>query len=243
MSEHGNQYSNGPRGQSQPGQAPQQGPYQPHPQFPQAGPGGGIPPGPGPHGSAPMAGMSAPKKKKKWLPWVAGGVGVLVVGAALNGGGGNDSTTTAPPATPAVATMSAAAPATTQAGAPATTQAPAQAAAPTQPPAPAAPAEPEVPAEYKAALRKAQSYSDMMHMSKKGLYKQLTSEYGEKFDADAAQYAVDNVKADWNKNALEKARSYRDTLDMSKEAIRDQLTSEYGEQFTAAQADYAIKNL
>src|SRR5699024_8872240 len=50
---------------------------------------------------------------------------------------------------------------------------------------PAAPAEDEnessVPAEYTSALTKAETYSDMMHMSKKGIYEQLTSEYGEDF--------------------------------------------------------------
>lgn len=100
-----------------------------------------------------------------------------------------------------------------------------------------------VPAEYESALEKAQSYSDMMHMSKAGLYDQLTSEYGEQFSAEAAQYAVDNVNADWNANALEKARSYQETMSMSPEAIRDQLTSEYGEQFTQEEADYAVANL
>ena len=50
----------------------------------------------------------------------------------------------------------------------------------------------------------------MMHMSKQGIYDQLTSEYGEKFPADAAQYAIDNVEADWNANALEKAKLYQD---------------------------------
>src|SRR5699024_9649331 len=77
---------------------------------------------------------------------------------------------------------------------------------------PAAPAEDEddssVPAEYTSALTKAETYSDMMHMSKKGIYEQLTSEYGEDFSDEAAQYAIDNVEADWNQNALEKARSY-----------------------------------
>ncbi len=33
----------------------------------------------------------------------------------------------------------------------------------------------------------------MMHMSKAGIYDQLTSEYGEGFEADAAQYAIDNL--------------------------------------------------
>lgn len=82
-----------------------------------------------------------------------------------------------------------------------------------------------------------------MAMSKMGLYDQLTSEYGEKFSPEAAQYAIDNVKADWNANALIKARKYQDSMSMSPEAIRDQLTSEYGEKFTPEEADYAIQNL
>lgn len=98
-------------------------------------------------------------------------------------------------------------------------------------------------AEYRNALAKAQQYSDMMHMSKQGIYDQLTSEYGEKFPADAAQYAIDNVEADWNANALEKAKLYQDQGSMSKSAIHDQLTSQYGEQFTESEADYAIANL
>ncbi len=104
-------------------------------------------------------------------------------------------------------------------------------------------ADSSVSAEYRNALAKAQQYSDMMHMSKQGIYDQLTSEYGEKFPADAAQYAIDNVEADWNANALEKAKLYRDQGSMSKSAIHDQLTSQYGEQFTESEADYAIANL
>ena len=50
-----------------------------------------------------------------------------------------------------------------------------------------------------------------MHMFKQGIYNQLTSEF-EKFSPEVAQYAVDNVKADWNANALEKAKSYQKTM-------------------------------
>ncbi|MCX6804707.1 MAG: Ltp family lipoprotein [Patescibacteria group bacterium] len=105
------------------------------------------------------------------------------------------------------------------------------------------PKQPEVPTEYKSALSKATSYANNQHMSKLAVYDQLTSEYGEKFSAAAAQYAVDNVKADWNANALVKAKSYQSIQNMSPEAIRDQLTSQYGEKFTPAEADYAIQNL
>lgn len=98
-------------------------------------------------------------------------------------------------------------------------------------------------AEYTNALKKAESYSRTMHMSKKAIYDQLTSEYGEQFPADAAQYAIDNMTADWNENALAKAKSYQNTMHMSKSAIYDQLISEYGEQFTKEEAQYAIDHL
>lgn len=97
--------------------------------------------------------------------------------------------------------------------------------------------------EEKNALRKAESYSNTMHMSKKRIYQQLTSEYGEGFTKEAAQYAIDNMKADWNKNALEKAKSYQTTMSMSKSAIYKQLISEYGENFTNEEAQYAIDHL
>lgn len=101
----------------------------------------------------------------------------------------------------------------------------------------------QIPTEYKSALNKAQSYNDKLHMSKASLYDQLASEYGEKFTAEAAQYAVDNVKADWKSNALVKAKEYQSMMDMSPAAIYDQLVSEYGENFTADEAQYAVDNL
>lgn len=101
----------------------------------------------------------------------------------------------------------------------------------------------EVSADCKNALVQAESYSSIMHMSKQGIYDQLVSEYGGQFSAEAAQYAIDNVSADWNANALAKAAEYSDTMYMSKQGIYDQLTSEYGEQFTAEEAQYAIDNL
>ena len=88
------------------------------------------------------------------------------------------------------------------------------------------------------------SYAQNLHMSKKAVYDQLTSSYGEGFPADAAQYAIDNMTGvDWNANALEKAKQYYYNMSMSKSAVYDQLTSEYGEQFTASQAQYAIDHL
>ena len=97
--------------------------------------------------------------------------------------------------------------------------------------------------EFKNALKKAESYSNNLYMSKEGIYQQLISEYGEGFPKDAAKYAIDNLEADWNENALKKAQSYQKNLSMSKSKIYDQLISEYGEKFTKEQAQYAIDHL
>lgn len=101
--------------------------------------------------------------------------------------------------------------------------------------------EANVPVEYQNALDKAQSYSDNMHMSKQGLYEQLTSEV-EGFSKKSASYAIKHVQANWNKNALEKAKSYQKNEKMSRNAIYDQLTSSV-EGFTPSQARYAINHL
>lgn len=97
--------------------------------------------------------------------------------------------------------------------------------------------------EFKNALKKAETYSEMMNMSKRAIFQQLTSDFGEQFPEEAAQYAIDNMEADWNANALAKAKTYQETMSMSSNAIYDQLVSEYGEQFTAEEAQYAIDNL
>lgn len=101
----------------------------------------------------------------------------------------------------------------------------------------------EVSQEYSNALIKAESYAKNMNMSKAAIYDQLTSEYGEQFPADAAQYAVDNLVADFNANALAKAKNYAENMNMSKAAIYDQLVSEHGEQFAPEEAQYAVDNL
>lgn len=68
----------------------------------------------------------------------------------------------------------------------------------------------------------------------------MTSEYGEKFSEEAAQYAIDNVKADYKEEAVESAKNYLDTMSFSKEGLKDQLTSQYGEKFTEEEAQYAV---
>jgi len=47
--------------------------------------------------------------------------------------------------------------------------------------------------EFNNSLIKAESYSSMMHMSKQGIYDQLSSDAGEKFTADEANYAMQHI--------------------------------------------------
>lgn len=103
--------------------------------------------------------------------------------------------------------------------------------------------EKQIPKEYTIAIKKARIYSDNMHMSKKGIYNQLISEYGDQFPPEAAQYAVDNLNANYKLNAWNKAKIYQNQMSMSTKATYDQLISEHGEQFTKEEAQYAIDNL
>lgn len=112
----------------------------------------------------------------------------------------------------------------------------------TEAPSTSDPKKDDVPREHRKALKTAENYSKRLHLSKQGIYDQLISE-AEGFSPEAAQYAIDNIQADWNANALAKAKEYEKTLNMSDEAIREQLVSEYGEQFTQEEADYAISHL
>lgn len=84
---------------------------------------------------------------------------------------------------------------------------------------------------------------DTQYLSRSRLYDQLISDSGEQFTESEAQYAVDNVNADYYANALQKAHSYQDNMSMSTDRIYEQLTSEYGEGFTPEEAQYAIDNL
>ena len=110
-------------------------------------------------------------------------------------------------------------------------------------PEPAEEAEPDVPREYQNALKSAQSYVDLMPFSYQGLYDQLTSEYADKYTPEAAQYAVDNVDADWNAEAVEAAESYLDTMPFSREELISQLSSEYADKFTVEQAQAAVNQV
>jgi hypothetical protein len=93
------------------------------------------------------------------------------------------------------------------------------------------------------ALQSAESYLAMSGFSKNGLYEQLSSSAGDGFTQAEAQYAVDRVDADWNKEAVESARSYLQMMPMSRAELIEQLSSSAGEGFTYEQALYAVNKV
>ncbi|MFB9956006.1 Ltp family lipoprotein [Cellulomonas denverensis] len=94
------------------------------------------------------------------------------------------------------------------------------------------------------AYRSAVSYLDFSAFSRAGLIRQLTSEYGEGYPPEDAEFAVARLEAeggvDWNAEAAEAAASYLEYSAFSRQGLLDQLTSEYGEQFTPEQAEYGV---
>ena len=97
--------------------------------------------------------------------------------------------------------------------------------------------------QYAAALKKAKSYNSSLHLSKKALYDQLTSQVTHGFSSSAAQYAIDHLNADYKENALVQAREYRKYSNISKTEIYSRLTSPSMDRFTKEEANYAIQKL
>ncbi|KKW73586.1 TIGR00304 family protein [Lactococcus cremoris] len=89
------------------------------------------------------------------------------------------------------------------------------------------------------------SYLYTGHMSKQGLYDQLTSEYGSQMTVDEANNAINRIDplVNWNNLAILSAKSYRETGNLTGQALIDQLTSEYGSRFTPEQAQYGVLHI
>ena len=45
----------------------------------------------------------------------------------------------------------------------------------------------------KESLKKAEDYAKLLNMSQQGIYDQLTSKYGEAFNKEDVQYAIDHL--------------------------------------------------
>lgn len=119
-----------------------------------------------------------------------------------------------------------------------------KATATTTPAAPPAAQEPVMTTAQSSAVRSAQSYLEFRGFSRAGLTQQLTSEYGEGFSAEDAEFAISYLEStgavDWNQEAAQAAKSYLDLKGFSRDGLYDQLTSEYGEGFTPDQANFGL---
>ena len=92
----------------------------------------------------------------------------------------------------------------------------------------------EMTVEQENAVKKAESYLNIMHFSRAALIEQLMFEG---FTADNAAFAADNCGADWNEQAAGKAQDYLDVMSFSRHGLIDQLKFDG---FTAEQAEYGV---
>lgn len=94
-----------------------------------------------------------------------------------------------------------------------------------------------------AALAYAREKLDVSHYSESQLREELVNEYGEVYTEDAADYALNNIDADWNAEALEAAESYIRHSHYSYDGLIHQLSSPSSNDYTAEQARYAADNV
>lgn len=94
---------------------------------------------------------------------------------------------------------------------------------------------------YLEAASKAQKYVDSLHLSEEGLRDRLTSKQ-DNYTQDMAQYAIENIHADYHNNAFIiaqrlQAQGVTDPLDLMKKLT----DSHY--KFTPADAEFALRQL
>lgn len=192
----------------------------------------------GPRWLDPAPSHQAPPKKRRALPWVLGGAGVLLLlgmcSAFINGDTDDASATKSTKVTPSTP---AATHSRTVASAPA-----AAPAASTPPPATSSAAEAGT-VSQRNALRTAENYLSIKGFSRLGLISQLSSQYGDGFSKADATWAVDHLKVNWNEQAVRAGKAYLDMRGFSRTGLIQQLSSEYGDKFTKAQATYAADHL
>lgn len=95
-------------------------------------------------------------------------------------------------------------------------------------------------ARYNLALEKAKALNNLMHLSRQGIYNELTSSQGEGLKEDAVNYALDHLNADYRANAMATAQQYV-AQGISEEDIYNKLVNE--DLFTDDEAQYAVDHL
>lgn len=97
------------------------------------------------------------------------------------------------------------------------------------------------------AVKTALNYVDLMAFSRKGLIDQMSSEYGDKYSREDAEFAVsyleENNLVDWDAEAVQCAQNYLDLMAFSKDGLIDQMSSDAGDKFSRKQAEYAASQV
>ena len=194
-----------------------------------------------PHQPAPQPNAPKPPKKPMsreakigWTILASVGAVALIASAVTSGGGASDTASATKP-TPVVTSVD-----TGPSPDPITTPTN----KPTPPPAPKTTqptkTAPKLTASQEQAIGAAEDYLEFSAFSRKGLIKQLSSEYGSGFSKADATFAVDHIKVNWNEQAAKAAKDYLEFTHFSRAGLIQQLESEHGSQFTHAQAVYGV---
>ncbi|MCY0095630.1 Ltp family lipoprotein [Hoeflea ulvae] len=93
----------------------------------------------------------------------------------------------------------------------------------------------------KNAVRSANNYLSFKGFSRLGLIQQLSSPYGDAYDAANATAAVDSLSVDWNIQAARSAKTYLEMMGFSCNGLIRQLSSDAGDKFTESQATYGAE--
>ena len=91
--------------------------------------------------------------------------------------------------------------------------------------------------EYANVVKTARNYLDFIAFSRKGLIDQLVYEG---YSQESAEYAVDNIGADWNQQCAKKAEDYLDYMSFSRDGLYQQLAYEG---FTDEQIQYGLSQV
>ena len=91
--------------------------------------------------------------------------------------------------------------------------------------------------EYANVVKTARNYLDFMAFSRKGLIDQLVYEG---YSQESAEYAVDNIGADWNQQCAKVAKNYLDYMSFSRDGLYQQLAYEG---FTDEQIQYGLSQV
>lgn len=92
------------------------------------------------------------------------------------------------------------------------------------------------------AISSAKQYLSFASFSRTGLIRQLSSDAGDGYNLEDAQFAVDYLDVNWKDQARKSAVNYLEITAFSCQGLIEQLSSDAGEGFTLEQAKYGAES-